>query len=68
MGAPGEGVVEGHLLARAHAVSAEGGDGGGHRGGHRPEVHGDVLGLDQQLALGVNRAAEQSARSLMLGL
>ena len=37
-----------------------------HRGGHRAEVHGDVLGLHHHLAVRSNRAVEASWRSLML--
>ena len=41
-----ERVVEHELVAQA------GGDRRRHRRGHRPEVHRDVLGLGQQLAVG----------------
>ena len=37
----------------------------GDRGGHRAEVHRDVLGLHDHLAAGSNRAVEASRRSLM---
>ena len=52
MGAAHERVVEDHLLARTDAIESEGVDGGPHRRRHRAEVHGDVLGLHEQLALG----------------
>ena len=52
MGAARERVVEDDLLAGGDAVEAEGVDGGAHRCRHRAEVHGDVLGLHEQLAVG----------------
>jgi hypothetical protein len=51
VGPAGERVVEHHLSSRRDVV-AEGVDGGPHAGGHRPQVHGDVLGLDEHLAVG----------------
>ena len=51
VGATGERVVEDDLLARRQ-LDAVCIDGGAHRRGHRAEMHGDVLGLHQQLAAG----------------
>ena len=47
----GERVVEDHLLARPQP-RRERIDRGAHRRRHRAEVHGDVLGLHEQLAVG----------------
>ena len=46
--APGERIVQHDLVARARRLPARV-DGRPHRGRHRAEVHGDVLGLDEQL-------------------
>ena len=48
VGAPGERVVD-HDMVTGLEPTAVGVDGRPHRGGHRAQVHGDVLGLRQQV-------------------
>ena len=63
VGAPGEGVVE-HPRAALRVILAEhGGDGGG----HRAEVHGDVLGLHHHLPARVEQRGGAVAALLDVG-
>ena len=52
MGAARERVVEDDVLRPGSIDRAERSDGGVHRGRHRPEVHRDVLGLHEEVAVG----------------